>query len=154
MTRVRKSRPQRAPVTIESHGTQRIIFTHRHHQPRDGARAHPGLSAPPDTLAAVSESRERIRNVGSVPVDDDTMIWVDHVFATGASPHDDPGYVGLTVTEDDTRATCLLSAQEALLLADRLQRAAHLVLETDEDLPDPEREYRRHRGCGPAAQPG
>ena len=102
----------------------------------------------------MSESRERIRIVGSVPVDDDTMIWVDHVFATGASPHDDPGYVGLTVTEDDTRATCLLSAQEALLLADRLQRAAHLVLETDEDLPDPERDYRRHRGCGPAAQPG
>ena len=117
-------------------------------------RARPGLSAPPDTIAAVSESRERIRIVGSVPVDDDTMIWVDHVFATGASPHDDPGYVGLTVTEDDTRATCLLTAQEALLLADRLQRAAHLVLETDEDLPDPEREYRRHRGCGPAAQPG
>jgi hypothetical protein len=45
-----------------------------------------------------------------------------------------------------TTATCLLSAEEALLLADRLQRAAHLVLETDEDLPDPEREYRRYRG--------
>jgi len=102
----------------------------------------------------VSGNCERIRIVGSVPVDDDTMIWVDHVFATGASPHDDPGYVGLTVTEDDTRATCLLTAQEALLLADRLQRAAHLVLETDEDLPDPEREYRRHRGAGPAGQPG
>ena len=44
------------------------------------------------------------------------------------------------------KATCLLTAEEALLLADRLQRAAHLVLETDEDLPDPEREYRRYRG--------
>jgi len=40
----------------------------------------------------------------------------------------------LTVTEDDSsedrarlgaKATCLLSAEEALLLADRLQRAAH-----------------------------
>jgi hypothetical protein len=102
----------------------------------------------------VSENRERIRIVGSVPVDDDTTIWVDHVFATGASPHDDPGYVGLTLTGDDTRATCLLTAQEALLLADRLQRAAHLVLETEEDLPDPEREYRRHRGSGLAGQPG
>jgi hypothetical protein len=128
-----------------------------HHQARDGSRAQrvrPGLSAPPYTIAAVSDNGERIRIVGSVPVDDDTMIWVDHVFATGTSPHDDPGYVGLTVTEDDTRATCLLTAQEALLLADRLQRAAHLVLETDEDLPDPEREYRRHRGSGAAGQPG
>jgi MoxR-like ATPase len=133
------------------------MFVHGHHQARDrtrARRARPGLSAPPDTIAAVSENRERIRIVGSVPVDDDTTIWIDHVFAMGASPHDDPGYVGLTVTEDDTRATCLLTAQEALLLADRLQRAAHLVLETDEDLPDPEREYRRHRGDGAAAQPG
>ena len=105
----------------------------------------------------MSENSERIRIVGSVPVDDDTMIWIDHVFTMGASPDDDPGYVGLTVTEDDSsedrvrlgaKATCLLTAEEALLLADRLQRAAHLVLETDEDLPDPEREYRRHRGSG------
>ena len=101
----------------------------------------------------MSGNCERIRIVGSVPVDDDTMIWIDHVFATGTSPHDDPGYVGLTVAEDDIKATCLLTAQEALLLADRLQRAAHLVLETDEDLPDPEREYRRHRGSE-AAGPG
>jgi hypothetical protein len=94
----------------------------------------------------VSENSERIRIVGSVPVDDDTMIWIDHVFTMGTSPGDDPGYVGLTVTDDDAKLTCLLTAEEALLLADRLQRAAHLVLETDEDLPDPEREYRRYRG--------
>ena len=108
-----------------------------------------------ETIDTVSENSERIRIVGSVPVDDDTMIWIDHVFTMGASPGDDPGYVGLTVTEDDSsedrvrlgaKATCLLTAEEALLLADRLQRAAHLVLETDEDLPDPEREYRRYRG--------
>ena len=113
------------------------------------------MSASRETIDTVSENSERIRIVGSVPVDDDTMIWIDHVFTMGASPDDDPGYVGLTVTEDDTsedrvrlgaKATCLLSAEEALLLADRLQRAAHLVLETDEDLPDPEREYRRYRG--------
>jgi hypothetical protein len=116
--------------------------------------------APPfrETIDTVSENSERIRIVGSVPVDDDTMIWIDHVFTMGLSPEDDPGYVGLTVTEDDTaepeharlgaKATCLLTAEEALLLADRLQRAAHLVLETGEDLPDPEREYRRHRGSG------
>jgi hypothetical protein len=114
------------------------------------------LSARRGTIDTVSENRERIRIVGSVPVDDDTMIWIDHVFTVGASPGDDPGYVGLTVTEDDAadaergrpgaRATCLLTAAEALLLADRLQRAAHLVLETDEDLPDPEREFRRYRG--------
>ena len=107
----------------------------------------------------MSENSERIRIVGSVPVDDDTMIWIDHVFTMGASPDHDPGYVGLTVTDDDAaeadrvrigaKATCLLTAEEALLLADRLQRAAHLVLETDEDLPDPEREYRRYRGSMP-----
>ena len=123
------------------------------------------MSAPGETIDTVSENGERIRIVGSVPVDDDTMIWIDHVFTIGTSPEDDPGYVGLTVTEDDTaeaeqlrpgaKTTCLLTAEEALLLADRLQRAAHLVLETGEDLPDPEREYRRHRGneASPAAGP-
>ncbi len=116
------------------------------------------LSVPRDTIDTVSENGARIRIVGSVPVEDDTTIWIDHVFTIGASPDDDPdeGYVGLTITGDDTaeeshlrlgaRSACLLTAEEALLLADRLQRAAQLVLETDEDLPDPEREYRRHRG--------
>jgi hypothetical protein len=108
----------------------------------------------------VSENSARIRIVGSVPVDNGgTRIWIDHVFTVGSSSDDDPdeGHVGLTITEDGTAAgadrlrivansTCLLTAEEALLLADRLQRAAHLVLETEEDLPDPEREYRRHRG--------
>src|SRR5437867_7183280 len=113
-------------------------------------RVRQGVPGFRETIDTVSENSERIRIVGSVPVDDDTMIWIDHVFTMGASPEDDPGYVGLTVTDDDgaeadrvrigARATCLLSAEEALLLADRLQRAAHLVLETDEDLPDPERE--------------
>ncbi len=122
------------------------------------------MSAIRETIDTVSENRERIRIVGSVPVDDEIMIWIDHVFTMGTDPDDDPGYVGLTVTEDDTaevdrvrlgaKATCLLSAEEALLLADRLQRAAHLVLETDEDLPDPEREYRRHRGNGDSPAPG
>src|SRR5499427_10868772 len=118
-------------------------------------RVRPGVPPFRETIDTVSENSERIRIVGSVPVDDDTMIWIDHVFTMGLSPEDDPGYVGLTVTEDDSsedrarlgaKATCLLTAEEALLLADRLQRAAHLVLETDEDLPDPEREYRRYRG--------
>ena len=121
-------------------------------------RVRSGVPPFRETIDTVSENSERIRIVGSVPVDDDTMIWIDHVFTMGLSPEDDPGYVGLTVTEDDTaepeharlgaKATCLLTAEEALLLADRLQRAAHLVLETGEDLPDPEREYRRHRGSG------
>jgi hypothetical protein len=107
----------------------------------------------------VSESRARIRIVGSVPVDDGgTTIWIDHVFTMGMSPDEDPdeGHVGLTIAGDGTAginrlhlvvtSACLLTAKEALLLADRLQRAAHLVLEAGEDLPDPEREYRRHRG--------
>jgi hypothetical protein len=106
----------------------------------------------------VSDNGPRIRIVGSVPVEDDTTIWIDHVFTVGTSPEDDDpdeGYVGLTITADDAEAdylrlaaksACLLTAKEALLLADRLQRAAHLVLEAEEDLPDPEREFRRHRG--------
>jgi hypothetical protein len=113
---------------------------------------------PCETIDTVSENSPRIRIVGSVPVEDDTTIWIDHVFTVGTSPDGDPdeGYVGLTITGDDdaeadhlrfaAKSACLLTAEEALLLADRLQRAAHLVLETDEDLPDPEREYRRHRG--------
>ena len=114
------------------------------------------MSVPRETIDTVSENGARIRIVGSVPVEDDTTIWIDHVFTLGTSPDDDPdeGYVGLTITGEDiaeadghvAKSACLLTAEEALLLADRLQRAAHLVLETDEDLPDPEREYRRHRG--------
>jgi hypothetical protein len=118
------------------------------------------VSVPRETIETVSENSARIRIVGSVPVEDDTTIWIDHVFTLGVSPDGDPdkGYVGLTITGDDNgetetehlrlgaKSACLLTAEEALLLADRLQRAAHLVLETDEDLPDPEREYRRHRG--------
>ena len=42
----------------------------------------------------MSENSERIRIVGSVPVDDDTMIWIDHVFTMGASPEDNPGTRG------------------------------------------------------------
>ncbi len=115
------------------------------------------MSAPHETIDTVSDNSARFRIVGSVSVDDDTTIWIDHVFTIG-SPDDDPdeGYVGLTIAGDDNgevdhlhlvaKSACLLTAKEALLLADRLQRAAHLVLETDEDLPDPEREYRRHRG--------
>ncbi|MGE5287798.1 MAG: hypothetical protein ACM3ML_11445 [Micromonosporaceae bacterium] len=106
----------------------------------------------------MSENSPRFRIVGSVQVEDDTTIWIDHVFTIGTSPDGDPdkGYVGLTITGDDAvdadnlrlvaKSACLLTAEEALLLADRLQRAAQFVLETDEDLPDPEREYRRHRG--------
>ena len=79
----------------------------------------------------MSENSERIRIVGSVPVDDDTMIWIDHVFTMGASPDDDPGYVGLTVTEDDSsedrvrlgaKATCLLSAAEGECVCEKTDR--------------------------------
>jgi hypothetical protein len=106
----------------------------------------------------VSENSPRFRIVGSVHVEDDTTIWIEHVFTIRTSPDGDPdkGYVGLTITGDDAgdaevlgvaaKLSCLLTAEEALLLADRLQRAAQFVLETDEDLPDPEREYRRYRG--------
>lgn len=79
-------------------------------------------------------------------------ITVDHVYAPDGSfacddcgkPGHDPGNVGLTMTGDDNQfATTLLTAEEALVLANRLQRAASLVLESAEDVPDVEREANR-----------
>lgn len=79
-------------------------------------------------------------------------ITVDHVYAPeGAFPCDecgkpghDPGMVGLAMSGDDQQfATAMLTAEEALVLANRLQRAASLVMESDEDVPDVEREAAR-----------
>ena len=105
----------------------------------------------------MSENSERIRIVGSVPVDDDTMIWIDHVFTMGASPDDDPGYVGLDGHRGrQLRGTASASAPRRPACSQRGRgaaagrpapaRGATLSSETDEDLPDPEREYRRYRG--------
>lgn len=98
----------------------------------------------------------RTRNVGTLhPEGDDSMIIVDHVYMAEGSfrcddcgkPGHDPGMVGLFVSEgdadDDGNASVSLTAAEALVLANRLQRAAGLILESGEDHPDIEREAAR-----------
>jgi len=45
--------------------------------------------------------------------------------------------------DDNQNAGALLTAEEALVLANRLQRAASLVMESEEDTPDVEREAAR-----------
>lgn len=99
----------------------------------------------------------RRRIVGRLhPNDGESFVVVDHVFAAEGSlacaecgkPTHDPGMIGLLVDEDaedmDTPpAEVLLTYQEALVLANRLERAAALVLEAGEERPDVEREAAR-----------
>jgi hypothetical protein len=60
------------------------------------------------------------------------------------SPARDPGLVGLIVGGE----SALLTAEEALTVANRLTRAANLVLESEEDIPDIEREAARFAPAG------
>ncbi|HEY2088257.1 MAG TPA: hypothetical protein VGH54_19850 [Mycobacterium sp.] len=99
----------------------------------------------------------RTRTLGHVHTDDDTVVVVEHVYEPeGAAPcgdcggpAHDPGMVGLVISgerEDgtlDVPVSALLTAEDALVLANRLQRAASLVLESGEDCPDIEREAAR-----------
>lgn len=92
------------------------------------------------------------RYVGGVFPDDHINVYVDHIYTNQTCPEHgnltDSGVVGIYISDetpgDTQQASAVLSAEDALLLADRLTRAAHLVLETDEDVADVEREYRRH----------
>jgi len=102
--------------------------------------------------------RVRSRTIGRVyPADEDTVIIVDHVYEPepglvcehcGKQGHD-PGMVGLVISSLDDEdgepdsIPVLMSAEDALLLANRLQRAANLVLESEEGLPDIERDMAR-----------
>jgi hypothetical protein len=91
----------------------------------------------------------RARSIGRMISDDDseTPIWVDHVYLPeGAytcddcgSPSHDPGMVAIGVGD----GAALISAEQALMLANRLQRAASLVYESEEEAPDIEREAAR-----------
>lgn len=95
----------------------------------------------------------RTRTIGVVFGDcGGDRIAVEHVFAPeGAfecddcgAPGHDPGMVGLGIDGDDQQsAYAMLSPEEALLIANRLTRAAMLVLESQEDRPDVEREAAR-----------
>jgi hypothetical protein len=95
----------------------------------------------------------KIRTVGLLFLDDqeEGAIGVDHIYlAEGSfdcedcgSPGHDPGHVGLTADDGEVIARMVLTAPEALVLANRLQRAASLVLESEEQVPDIEREAAR-----------
>ena len=91
----------------------------------------------------------RTRNIWHAILDDDeeTCIAVDHIYLPDGSftcedcgrPGHDPGMVGLIVGDGAAQ----MEPELALLLADRLTRAAHLVLESQEEPPDVEREAAR-----------
>jgi len=93
----------------------------------------------------------RARTIGSVYPSDDTVIIVEHVYEPGTAPchgcgehAHDPGTVGMIVSRDDEQPVAVsMSAEDALLLANRLERAAGIVLELGEDAPDIEREAAR-----------
>jgi hypothetical protein len=69
-----------------------------------------------------------------------THICIDHVYEPGG----EPGMVGLLLWDNDATVSVLLDAADALLVAERLQRAASLVLKFDEDPEDIEREAARY----------
>jgi len=95
----------------------------------------------------------RTRNIWHTILDDSdndedgTFIAVDHLYLPDGSftcddrgrPGHDPGMVGLIVGD----SSALLDAELALTLADRLTRAAHLVLESQEEPADIERDVAR-----------
>lgn len=102
----------------------------------------------------------RTRSAGTLFLDEDASVHVDHVFLAegkaGTCDHDgcnepahDPGGVGITVCEDDdTDVTVVMSPLQALWLANRLTRAANFALESGEEPPDLERDIARITGPG------
>ena len=91
----------------------------------------------------------RARNIGYLNAEDGSEISVDHLYVAGpetcsrdgcGNPAVSPGLIGLTL--DD--AMGMFTPAEALLIANRLTRAANIVLEAEEQLPDIEREAARH----------
>jgi hypothetical protein len=99
----------------------------------------------------------RARTIGQIYADaSDTDITVEHVYlpegafhCDGCGSGHDPGMVGLVVAgagEGDPAVSAMLTAEEALVLANRLTRAASLVLEAGEQVPDIEREAARFSG--------
>lgn len=98
------------------------------------------------------ETKLKFRVVGVIEAGDDCHVTVEHVYDNATCPEHgnltNPGMVGIAIHDDtpgeEEFASVLLGASDALLLADRIVRAAHLALELHEDLPDVEREYIRH----------
>lgn len=109
----------------------------------------------PDTIPL------RARVVGAIYPCEDSTVIVAHLFepegSSGECDNDgcgndahDPGLVDLTVLHGEDGVAVQMFPGEALELANRLERAANLVLESAEDVPDVEREAARfapHREC-------
>jgi len=110
------------------------------------------MSAPSEPEAASARKRNLLFLSLGDDEDDDGAVVIDHVYLPeGAAcchdcggPAHDPGMVGLIVDVDDKVAGVLLTPGQALIVAERLQRAASLVLESGEDVPDLEREATRY----------
>jgi hypothetical protein len=91
------------------------------------------------------------RLIGFIQADETTHIQVDYLYDNETCPEHGGlahgGLVGIVVHHgepgEEQLATALLDATDALLLADRITRAAHLALEVEEDLPDIEHESLR-----------
>jgi hypothetical protein len=102
----------------------------------------------------------RARTIGSVYPSDDVTIMVEHVYAPGTAPcggcgqhAHDPGVVGMITSRGGHEPFGVsLAAEDALLLANRLTRAANIVLELGEDAPDIEREAARFAPAGEGGQ--
>jgi hypothetical protein len=83
------------------------------------------------------------RNITVLFTGDDTEISVDHLYSPETGTCGDcggiaiaPGMIALGMSSPEAWMT----AEEALLVINRLTRAVNVVLETAEDAPDPERE--------------
>ena len=92
----------------------------------------------------------RSRTIYHTLLDDGKDLLIEHVYlpegAAGKCVHDDcdnpahdPGMAGLVLGDE----TALLSAEEALTIANRLVRVANLILESEEDPSDIERDMAR-----------
>jgi hypothetical protein len=108
-------------------------------------------AATSDADAADPEPETGSRRLLHLHLDDSAVIEVEHFYGTGGTCHcgepaiRDPGRVGLIVKDSDGDiAYAAMNASQALLTADRLTRGAHLILESDEDPPDIEREAARY----------
>lgn len=88
---------------------------------------------------------QKSRLVGLVMPHEDFTVLVEHVWLTGTDEdgRTDPGMAGVHIAALGEEAGILLPARDALELANRIQRAAEMCLESIEDVPDPNREYQR-----------
>jgi hypothetical protein len=105
-------------------------------------------------LTAKREHPTKIRHVGFFETESGEHIGVAHLFDNQTCP--EHGHLLITnsalvlmVNGDNA----VLDVGEALLLADRLMRAAQLVLEAGEDVADVEREVIRHQPHGTSREP-